>query len=246
MGVFVDKSRTQSQDAPDGVAIGLLWTENYGEAPTIGEQFVYSYPITSRAGRRDENEINAVKAAQTFDLPVFLIDAVSHNRLRHVRIAWVSDHDDEQRAFLLSFLPPISLPIANDDSGDDFALSKTADDRKLGASLRRPGQPEFSFRVFQRYGVRCALCNVSHKRMLEAAHLKPASLLGADDAKNGLVLCRNHHAALDAGLFVINHITLEVEVRVKGVDLASLSIDRSSIAHLRKKPHPLRVGVALS
>ena len=36
---------------------------------------------------------------------------------------------------------------------------------------------------------------------LEAAHIVPRNLRGADDVRNGLGLCRRHHWAFDKGLF---------------------------------------------
>lgn len=70
-------------------------------------------------------------------------------------------------------------------------------------------------RVFQRrvsdaYGGRCAVCGsgllTAHGRSeVEAAHIVPRGLKGADDVRNGLALCRSHHWAFDNGLFGIRN-----------------------------------------
>ena len=58
----------------------------------------------------------------------------------------------------------------------------------------------------QYYGNKCAICGsgfVSLKGLaeVEAAHIVPRSLKGADDARNGIALCRSHHWAFDKGLW---------------------------------------------
>lgn len=68
-------------------------------------------------------------------------------------------------------------------------------------------------RAFQKltseyYDKKCAVCGlgfVSSKGYeVEAAHIVPRSKKGADDARNGIALCRSHHWALDKGLWSID------------------------------------------
>ncbi|PWK64625.1 HNH endonuclease [Aminobacter sp. AP02] len=63
----------------------------------------------------------------------------------------------------------------------------------------------FGRRVLPLYDHRCAVCGLGHAgeniQEAEAAHIVPRGLKGADDARNGLALCRSHHWAFDAGLF---------------------------------------------
>jgi putative restriction endonuclease len=56
------------------------------------------------------------------------------------------------------------------------------------------------------YAGTCCVCGTSlstpsGQRDFEGAHIVPRALLGADDARNGLGLCRRHHWAFDRGLF---------------------------------------------
>ncbi|WP_210162816.1 HNH endonuclease [Kaistia adipata] len=92
-------------------------------------------------------------------------------------------------------------------------------------------------RVFQRrvsevYGGRCAVCggglHTSHgKSEVEAAHIVPRSLKGADDIRNGLALCRTHHWAFDNGLFGIKdglvYLPSVVASRPENADLVAFS-----------------------
>lgn len=59
------------------------------------------------------------------------------------------------------------------------------------------------------YENRCCVCHTALRTPtglseLEAAHIVPRNLAGADDARNGLALCRQHHWAFDNGLYGIN------------------------------------------
>jgi putative restriction endonuclease len=65
-------------------------------------------------------------------------------------------------------------------------------------------------RAFQKltadyYDNKCAVCGQGFVGMkgfeVEAAHIVPRSQKGADDARNGIALCRSHHWALDRGLW---------------------------------------------
>ena len=67
----------------------------------------------------------------------------------------------------------------------------------------------FQQRVTELYAFRCAVCggglkSPSNLFEIEAAHIVPRRLKGADDARNGLALCRAHHWAFDYGLFGVN------------------------------------------
>lgn len=63
--------------------------------------------------------------------------------------------------------------------------------------------------VSQYYGGRCALCGKgllaeNAKPETESAHIVPRGRFGADDARNGLALCRAHHWAFDKGMWGVN------------------------------------------
>jgi putative restriction endonuclease len=68
-------------------------------------------------------------------------------------------------------------------------------------------------RAFQKlttdyYDGKCAVCGrgfvaLNGKTEVEAAHIVPRGMKGADDARNGLALCRSHHWAFDRGLWSV-------------------------------------------
>ena len=65
-------------------------------------------------------------------------------------------------------------------------------------------QRGFRERVLSAYKDQCALCRLKHRELLDAAHIIPDSEIGGDPVvKNGISLCKLHHAAFDNLFFGI-------------------------------------------
>lgn len=146
----------------------------------------------------------------------------------------VSDFNDTEELFYIQFQSPESdtAPVP------EVPFNPTAaHGAKKRLATTRPGQAKFRFDVFKRYGSQCAFCNVDVQDLLEAAHIAAKQFDGCDDPRNGLVLCRNHHRALDKGLIVINPDTLSVEIH-RTQSSSALGVTQTSIAHLRAMPAP--------
>ncbi len=63
---------------------------------------------------------------------------------------------------------------------------------------------DFRRRVLGAYNNQCSACGIQLE-LIDAAHLIPvASLTSTDETKNGLALCKLHHAAFDRNLLSIN------------------------------------------
>lgn len=66
------------------------------------------------------------------------------------------------------------------------------------AVLHRLHQTGFRERVLAAYRDQCALCRLRHRELLEAAHIIGDKEIGGEpDIRNGLALCKLHHAAFD-------------------------------------------------
>ena len=69
---------------------------------------------------------------------------------------------------------------------------------------QRLHQVAFRERVIRAYQQRCALCNLRHEELLDAAHITPDSdAEGEPVVSNGVALCKLHHAAFDRFFFAI-------------------------------------------
>ncbi len=236
-GIWVDQEVTSSV-AEQGVTVGLLHTGLHYPDELDEDGVIYHYPNTKRTGRRDEGEIAATKAACTNKIPVFVITRPGPtSAIRNVYLAWVEGWDDNERWFLVTFgdAPP-SEPIDPVTDQIPFQLLEERPRRPV-EGRSRPGQHRFKFQVLRRYGATCAMCDLNVRELLEAAHIVPDEKNGSNDPRNGLVLCRNHHVALDRGLLAIHPESLEFHIRRDGPDKGLLGVTRNDLTHLERRPH---------
>jgi putative restriction endonuclease len=69
---------------------------------------------------------------------------------------------------------------------------------------QRLHQVAFRERVIRAYQERCALCQLRHQELLDAAHITPDSADEGDPVvTNGIALCKLHHAGFDRMFFAI-------------------------------------------
>jgi len=68
---------------------------------------------------------------------------------------------------------------------------------------QRVHQPVFRSMVLRAYGSACALCNLRHTELLDAAHIRPDSRGGEPVVRNGISMCKIHHAAYDTRIIGI-------------------------------------------
>jgi len=204
---------------------------------------LYHYPETDRPGGRDVSEIEATKTAGQVGVPVFVITLANGNsQRRDVRLGWVEDWDDGHKHFLITFSEePVQLRAGESDDQSLFQLVTGKESNKREVDVRQ-GQPRFKFRVFQRYGSHCAVCDLDIPSVLDAAHLCPKKEGGTDDPRNGLVLCALHHRALDSRLFAINPQTFAIHFASDGPSAEKLGVIHRSLAQLPKKPHREALG----
>jgi putative restriction endonuclease len=107
---------------------------------------------------------------------------------------------------------------------------------------QRLHQPLFRARVLQAYETRCALCQLRHGELLDAAHILPDTHpRGRPVVPNGLALCKIHHAAYDQNILGIRP-DLYVEVRQ---DILT-EIDGPMLQHGLQEAAGMRVSVPRS
>jgi putative restriction endonuclease len=69
----------------------------------------------------------------------------------------------------------------------------------LRETRQRLHQPVFRATVLRAYGTRCAVCALRHGQLLDAAHIVPdREKAGIAAVRNGIALCKIHHAAYDS------------------------------------------------
>lgn len=238
-GIWTDKEETAGVLPDEGrITVSVLHTgDHYPDGLSEGE-LIYKYPETNRPGSTDANEIDATKNAALGDVPIFVVLTSEQDQsLRDVHWGRVVDWNDEAREFLIQFGPdPASLESTSGAEEKPFRLTKDRNEKKEPRRVRR-GQVQFRFEVRQRYGLRCAACDVETRELLEAVHIRDRSKEGSNDPRNGMVLCRNHHKAFDDGLFGVDPDTLEIYLPDSGPTSEKLGITRSHLAPKKNRPH---------
>lgn len=75
----------------------------------------------------------------------------------------------------------------------------------MAESKRRLHQPVFRATVMRAYETRCAVCSLAHGQLLDAAHIVPDSdEAGIPTVRNGVAMCKIHHAAYDAHIMGVS------------------------------------------
>lgn len=85
---------------------------------------------------------------------------------------------------------------------------------------KEPVRNQYSFRkaVLSAYKNICAVCDISDKELLRAAHIVDVRFGGTDTIDNGICLCVNHEIAFDKGLFLIQS-NYEIKLRDSGIGI---------------------------
>src|SRR5262249_45370380 len=131
-------------------------------------------------------------------LPVFVILPGGQSQARRtLKLGWVTDYDDHAHQFLILFGPDIPPTYSAAPEPDSPFILEDRQTRKASSVLARPGQQRFRFQVIEKYGSKCAVCDMSHPALVQAAHLRGKSERGSDDWRNGIPLCPTHHQAFD-------------------------------------------------
>jgi putative restriction endonuclease len=98
---------------------------------------------------------------------------------------------------------------------------------------QRLHQPVFRATVLRAYDTRCAVCALRHHQLLDAAHIVPdREEAGVAAVRNGLALCKIHHAAYDCHVLGIRP-DLVVEIRADLLD----EVDGPMLEHGLKGRH---------
>ncbi|MFI9532782.1 HNH endonuclease [Nocardia fusca] len=167
---------------------------DYADEEIGGSLFAYSYRKGSKA-----SDNTKLRRAIEFELPLILLRKIAPSLYLPVFPVYAVADDPQNERFLIAL---------------DEELRSVQDPRQLKPlekryaariTKQRIHQPEFRERVLLAYNRQCAVCNLKHRELLDAAHIisdtKPHGTATVD---NGLGLCKIHHAAYDANFLGIS------------------------------------------
>ena len=213
-GIYSNKELTSVLSADGiGVTLSILHSGKHYPDEVTSDGLLYHYPKTNRSKSHDQNEIIATKNAGRLELPIFVILPGNTASFREVRLGWVVDFDDKAEVFLISY-SEVKPQFETEEEDEPFRLTQK-DNGKATEGRSRPNQLKFMFNVHKKYGSKCAVCNITINKLLDAAHIRGKKYNGSDDWRNGIVLCKNHHKSFDSGLFKIDPNSLNVIISEK-------------------------------
>jgi hypothetical protein len=215
-----------------GICISVLNTGKHYPDDIFDEGILYHYPNTPKRPKTfDINETNSVKECAFKELPLFVILPGNTLKKRSIRLGWVEDYDDDSEQFLIKFGEVKPAPIEEENQ---IFTAKTKRKKKLKeVSTRSNNQTKFRFDVLKRYGSKCAVCGIDNKYLVDAAHIIPVDDDDSDDPRNGLILCKNHHAAFDRNLFKINPDDLSIILQDSLINISESKL----VTKTGKMPH---------
>lgn len=168
-----------------------------------------------------------MRHAMTTGMPLILFRKEIANIYTPVFPVYVVDDEPERRQFL------IALDEAFRFIHEPGHLTEPQREYAVRLAKQRLHQPAFRTRVLVAYETRCAICELKHGALLDAAHIVPdGHRLGAPTVNNGLSLCKIHHAAYDQNMLGV---TPDFEVRI-ALDLLE-EIDGPMLKHGLQEMH---------
>lgn len=144
-----------------------------------------------------------LREAMNLRLPLIWFFGVAMDPARYQVVAPVyivaEEPDEQQFAFTVA-----------EDATTAFELGESAHEAVARRYFQRMAkarvhQPAFRSIVLSAYENRCSVCNLGHRSLLDAAHIVPdRDERGIASVKNGLAMCKIHHAAFDGNFLGIS------------------------------------------
>ena len=152
-----------------------------------------------RQGDPFSGDNRKLRTAMETGQPLILFRKEQPNYLTPVLPVYVVDDEPENRRFV------IALDEAFRFMGEIRDLAEPQREYARRLARQRLHQPAFRTRVLLAYETRCAICELKHGSLLDAAHIVPDSEEhGIPTTSNGLALCKIHHAAYDQNMLGVS------------------------------------------
>jgi putative restriction endonuclease len=155
----------------------------------------------------DHAENQALREAMKARLPLLWFFGVGPGVYQPIYPVYFLGEEPRQQQFVVAMESTSWLPVGTSPVEENlrrYALRETK---------QRLHQPVFRATVMRAYETRCSVCALRHGQLLDAAHIVPDThALGEASVRNGIALCKLHHAAFDSKILGIRP-DLVVEIR---------------------------------
>lgn len=149
-------------------------------------------------GQHAENR--ALRSAMERRLPLIWFQGIEQGIYLPVYPVWIVGDEPEQHQFVVALNVEQLAAWDVTDAAERVVLRAYAD----VVVKQRVHQPVFRARVLSAYGQRCAVCNLHHAELLDAAHVKADADGGEPVVTNGIAMCKIHHAVFDTSILGID------------------------------------------
>lgn len=180
----------------------------------------------------DHSENRALRMAMRRKLPLIWFFGVGPGLYLPTFPVYIAGEEREQLQFVVDAISGGSLEA-------ESALEETLKRYITVETKRRLHQPIFRATVLRAYETRCSVCALGHSQLLDAAHIVPdRNEAGVAAVRNGMALCKIHHAAFDSQILGVRP-DYVVEIRS---DLLA-EIDGPMLQHGLQERHGQRLMV---
>lgn len=180
----------------------------------------------------DHAENRALRAAMDRKLPLIWFFGVGPGAYLPTFPVYIVGEEPDQLQFVVD-------AVTHGAIEPEGALEETLKRYITVETRRRLHQPIFRATVMRAYETRCAVCALGHSQLLDAAHIVPdRDEAGVAAIRNGLSLCKIHHAAFDSHILGVRP-DYVVEIRA---DLLE-EIDGPMLKHGLQERHGQRLMV---
>ena len=144
----------------------------------------------------DHFEVVGLRRCLERQLPLIWFHGVAQGAYVPIFPVWLVDEEPELHQFVVAL---------DDEQVAAWSMRDVVDlaeRRRFAArtAMQRLHQPLFRAQVLGAYGERCALCNLRHPELLDAAHIRADAEGGEPVVTNGIAMCKIHHAAFDSSI----------------------------------------------
>jgi putative restriction endonuclease len=208
---LIDQSRGIRNPRDFSATLSVMTGANspYADEPVAGGLVRYDY----RAGDGGDNV--KLRRAAELRMPIIYFRSIRSAAFIADYPVYVTDMP-EQRAVLLAIGEDVNA------FGDPATMSEVQRSYVERIVRQRLHQPLFRAQVMYAYEKRCAVCSLRHPDLLDAAHIIPDRAdEGVPSVRNGLALCKIHHAAYDRNFLGVSpdyviHINNDLMLEVDG------------------------------
>jgi putative restriction endonuclease len=190
------------------LSIRTVYTVDGGVRPyedAVGPDGLLRYKWRGDDANHAENR--ALREAMNRQVPLIWFCGVGQGVYRPVFPVYLLWEEPDQQQFVID--PDIARGLVDRDTAVTEHLRRYV----LRETWQRLHQPVFRATVLRAYDTRCAVCALRHGELLDAAHIvADREEAGVAAVRNGLALCKIHHAAYDCHVLGVRP-DLVVEIR---------------------------------